>query len=77
MNKYEKYELQKHSSMKIQSYLLNKMNFDSDIIISKLNNINLISTKSISNDMPKDINLIDICTRVVNSSILSNGENNI
>ena len=77
MNNYEKYELQKHSSMKIQNYLLDKMNFDSDIIISKLNNINLISTKSISNNIPKDINLIEICTRVVNSSILSNGENNI
>ena len=64
MNNYEKYELQKHSSMKIQNYLLDKMNFDSDIIISKLNNINLISTKSISNNIPKDINLIEICTRV-------------
>ena len=77
MNNYEKYELQKHSSMKIQSYLLDKMNFDSDIIISKLNNINLISTKTFSNEMHKDINLNDICTRAINSPILSNGENNI
>ena len=77
MNNYEKYELQKHSSMKNQSYLFDKMNFDSDIIISKLKSINSPSPKSFSNEIPKDINLIDICTQVVNSPILSNGENNI
>ena len=77
MNNYEKYELQKHSSMKNQSYLFDKMNFDSDIIISKLKSINSPSPKSSSNEIPKDINLIDICTQVVNSPILSNGENNI
>ena len=77
MNNYEKYELQKYSSMKNQSYLFDKMNFDSDIIISKLKSINSPSPKSSSNEIPKDINLIDICTQVVNSPILSNGENNI
>ena len=40
MNNYEKYELQKHSSMKNQSYLFDKLNFDSDIIISRLKNKN-------------------------------------
>ena len=77
MNNYEKHEFQKHSSMKIQSNLFNKMNFDSDIIISKLKNINIISTKSFSKEISQDVNLIDICTHVVNSPILSNGENNI
>ena len=77
MNNYEKYELQKHSSMKNQSYLFDKLNFDSDIIISRLKNKNYPSTNSFSNEAHIDINIIDICNRVANSSILSNGENNI
>ena len=77
MNNYEKYELQKHSSMKNQSYLFDKLNFDSDIIISRLKNKNSPPMNSFSNETHIDINLQDICNRVANSSILSNGENNI
>ena len=77
MNNYEKYELQKHSSMKNQSYLFDKLNFDSDIIISRLKNKNSPPMNSFSNETHIGINLQDICNRVANSSILSNGENNI
>ena len=77
MNNYEKYELQKHSSMKNQSYLFDKLNFDNDIIISRLKNKNSPPMNSFSNETHIDINLQDICNRVANSSILSNGENNI
>ena len=50
MNNYEKYELQKHSSMKNQSYLFDKLNFDSDIIIYRLKNKNSPPMNSFSNE---------------------------
>ena len=77
MNNYEKYELQKHSSMKNQRYLFDKMNLDSDVIISGIKNKNLCSIKSFSNIIPKDIKISKIISQIVNSPILSNGENNI
>ena len=77
MNNYEKYELQKHSSMKNQRYLFDKMNLDSDVIISGIKNKNLCSIKSFSNQIHKNININKIITQVLNSPILSNGENYI
>jgi len=77
MNNYEKYELQKHSSMKNPSRLFSKMNIDNETLITRMKNKNHYSIKPLSYENPKDINLNDIFIRLVNSNILFNGENNI
>ena len=77
MNNYEKYELQKHSSMKNPSCLFNKINIDNETLITRMKNKNYFSIKPLSYENPKDINLNDIFNQVVNSDILFNGENNI
>ena len=77
MNNYEKYELQKHSSMKNPSHLFSKMNIDNETLITRMKNKNHYSIKPLSYENPKDINLNDIFIRLVNSNILFNGENNI
>ena len=77
MNKYEKYELQKHSSMKNPSYLFDRMNIDNDILVPQIKNKNPCSIKPSFYENPKDINLNDIFIRLVDSQILFNGENNI
>ena len=77
MNNYEKYELQKHSSMKNPSCLFNKINIDNETLITRMKNKNYFSIKPLSYENPKDINLNDIFNQVVNSHILFNGENNI
>ena len=40
MNNYEKYELQKHSSMKNPSRLFSKMNFNNETLITRMKNKN-------------------------------------
>ena len=77
MNNYEKYELQKHSSMKNPSRLFSKMNIDNETLITRMKNKNHYSIKPLSYENPKDINLNDIFIRLVNSNTLFNGENNI
>ena len=77
MNNYEKYEMKKHSSMKNQNHLFDMFNLDSDIILSRIKNKNHFTTKTFSGEIQNGINSKDIYIQAINSSLLSNGENNI
>ena len=77
MNNYEKYEMKKHSSMKNQNHLFDMFNLDSDIILSRIKNKNHLTTKTFSGEIQNGINSKDIYIQAINSSLLSNGENNI
>ena len=77
MNKYEKYKLQKYSSMKNPSNLCNKINIDNEAVLTRMKNKNICSIKPLFYENPKDINLNDIFIHVINSHILFNGENDI
>ena len=77
MNKYEKYEIQKHLSMKNPNNFYNKLDNDGEVLISRMRQKNPCSIKPFPYENSEDINLNDIFKQILNSHILFNGNDNI
>ena len=77
MNKYEKYEIPKHLSMKNPNNFYNKLETDGEVLISRIRQKNPCSRKPFPYETSKDINLNDIFKQILNSHILFNGDDYI